>query len=466
MQQSRSATMTEGPIVWSLLKLALPMLFGVFGMVAFNLADTYFVGQLGTHHLAALSFTFPVVLVVGSITMGLGVAVSALVSRSIGEGNHYKMQRLTTDGLMLCLLIAILVIIVGLSTIDPLFRALGATEELLPLIKEYMYIWYPGVLLMIIPMLGNNAIRATGDTMTPGMVMLAAVVVNILLDPLLIFGIGPFPRMEMSGAALATALARVIPLVIALWVLIWRERMLTFVRPRLAEVLNSWRDILSIGLPAATTNIIIPITIGVITRLVSTYGHEAVAAFGAASRFDMFAFIALMALSAVLAPFVGQNWGAGLNERVDRALTYSQHFALVWGAAIFIVLMAVGRGAASLFTDNPEVASIMRTYFWIVPLGYGFQGVIHLSNSVLNVLHRPLQAVALVIIQTLVLHIPLAYLGSYLIGLPGIFASTVVAHTLTGMVAYFWLTRVIRRLETLPGPVVVPENASSSYLEG
>lgn len=465
MQQSRNATMTEGPIGKSLLKLTIPMLFGVFGMVAFNLVDTFFVGQLGTLELAALSFTFPVVLVVGSLTMGLGVAVAALISRAIGEGNHHKTQRLSTDGLILCVLIALFIIIVGLSTVDSLFRALGATDDILPLIKQYMYIWYPSVLLMIVPLFGNNAIRATGDTMTPGMVMLSAVVVNIVLDPLLIFGIGPFPRMEMSGAALATALARAISLVIALRVLIWREQMLTFVRPAFAEMLHSWQQILSIGLPAAGTNIIIPVTIGIITRLVSHHGPEAVAAFGAASRFDMFAFVALMALSAVLAPFVGQNWGAGLNERVDRALTYSQHFALVWGASIFVLLVALGGVVAPLFTDNPEVASIMRTYFWIVPLGYGFQGVIHLSNNVLNVLHRPLHATALVAIQTLVLHIPLAYLGSHLLGLPGIFASTVVAHTLTGMAAYFWLTRVLNRLERAPA-AVVPEGASSRYSEG
>ncbi len=157
------ASLTEGPIGPTLIKLTVPMLFGIMGMVVFNLVDTIYVGRLGTAELAALSFTFPVVMVVTSIGLGIGVGASSLISFAIGEGNHSKVQRITSDSLVLSLLLVTVFISIGYFTIDPLFTALGATPEILILIHQYMEIWYLGVPFVIVPMVGNNALRAKGD---------------------------------------------------------------------------------------------------------------------------------------------------------------------------------------------------------------------------------------------------------------------------------------------------------------
>ena len=151
------ASLTEGPIGSTLVKLTIPMLFGIMGMVIFNLVDTIYVGRLGTAELAALSFTFPVVMVVTSIGLGIGVGASSLISFAIGEGNHNKVQRITSDSLVLSLLLVLIFISVGYFTIDPLFTALGASPEILVLIHEYMDIWYLGVPFVVVPMVGNNA---------------------------------------------------------------------------------------------------------------------------------------------------------------------------------------------------------------------------------------------------------------------------------------------------------------------
>lgn len=456
-QKAQKARLTEGAIGHTLVRMTIPMLFGVIGMVIFNIIDTFFVGQLGTHELAALSFTFPVVLVVSSLAMGLGVGTAAVISRAIGEGNQARVQRLTTDSLVLSVLLSLVLVSLGLLTMDPVFRLLGATPDILPMVKQYMTIWFPGAVFMIVPMVGNNAIRATGDMKTPSYIMLVAVTINLVLDPLFIFGIGPFPRLEIAGAALTTLLARATTFVVALWVLYWRERMITVKPPDLREVLHSWKNILYIGLPTAGATMIIPLTIGVITRLVSSYGPVAVAAFGAASRIDMFALVVVMALSSALGPFVGQNWGAGGKERVRKAVAFGQLFSLGWGVVVFLVLMLAGRPIAALFNDNPEVIATMVLYFWIVPSGYGFQGVIHLSNGVLNVLHRPLHAAALTVTQTLLLHIPLAYLGAAVFGLSGIFGAAVFAHVIAGNIALIWLRRILVDLEPPAQPVPGPQ---------
>ena len=142
----RKAKLTEGSVGRTLVFVTLPMMVGIVGMVAFNLVDTFFVGRLGTLELAAMGFTFPVVMVVGSIARGLGVGVSSVVSRAIGQGDHHKVQRLTTDGLLLSVLIVLVFAVAGLLSIEPLFRMLGASEDILPLIKAYMRIWYFGIM--------------------------------------------------------------------------------------------------------------------------------------------------------------------------------------------------------------------------------------------------------------------------------------------------------------------------------
>ena len=419
------------------------MIIGMVGMVAFNLVDTFFVGQLGTQELAALSFTFPIIMVIVSLAMGIGTGASAVISQAIGRGDHHKVQRLTTDSLILSFLLVAFFVAFGMLTIEPLFRLLGAEPEIIPLIREYMVIWYPGVLFVIIPMVGNNAIRATGDTKTPSAIMLVAVVVNIILDPLLIFGLGPFPMLGLTGAAIATVVSRAITLVVALWVLCYRDRMMTFELPATKELIDSWKSILYIGLPVAGTRLLSPVAMGVIISLVASYGHEAVAAFGVGTRIEFFALTVVFALSTVMGPFVGQNWGARRFERVNLGVRYSTVFSLVWGVAMFTVLALAARPIASLFNDDPQVISIIMLYLWIVPIGYALFGVFQISTMTLNVLNRPGPAAVLMIIQMFILYIPLAYLGSYLFGLAGIFAAIVLAYSLSGIASHFVLKRVL-----------------------
>ena len=191
MSDGNMAILTEGPVGGTLIRLTGPMVIGIGAMVAFNLTDTFFVGRLGPTELAALSFTFPVVLIVNSIAIGIGIGASAVISRAVGRGEGHEVRRLATDSLTLALSIVALFVVAGFLTIDPVFRKLGATESVLPFIRQYMQIWYMGMIFVVVPMVGNNAIRARGDTKSPAAIMLVAVVVNIVMDPLLIFVLDP-----------------------------------------------------------------------------------------------------------------------------------------------------------------------------------------------------------------------------------------------------------------------------------
>jgi putative MATE family efflux protein len=438
------ASLTEGPIGPTLIKLTIPMLFGIMGMVVFNLVDTIYVGRLGTAELAALSFTFPVVMVVTSIGLGIGLGASSLISFAIGEGNHGKVQRITSDSLVLSLLLVTIFISVGYFTIDPLFTALGATPEILVLIHQYMEVWYLGVPFVIVPMVGNNALRAKGDMKTPATIMLIIVVVNIILDPLLIFGLGPFPELGLKGAAIATVFARGLSLFIGLYVLHYRDNMLTFKSPGITEVLSSWKNLLSIALPAAGARMIVPIAIGIVTHLIASYGAAPVAAYGAASRAEFFMLAILMALSSVLNPFVGQNIGANKVERAKEALNKGIRFALLWGIGSFLVLLLIARPVARLFSTEAEVIENIVLYLNIVPIGYALRGIFDIAANVLYVLRKPLLSAGLVLMQMIILIVPLIYIGSYFYGIKGVFIGLVTANIIAGIVGYLVLKNQLK----------------------
>jgi putative MATE family efflux protein len=439
IEKENSASLTSGSIKAILVRLTIPMLFGIVGMVVFNLVDTIYIGQLGTIELAALSFTFPVVMVVTSLGLGIGTGASSLISHAIGVGDLHKVQRLTSDSLVLSMFLVLLFIGVGYFTIDPLFTALGATPEILIHIRSYMEVWYLGVPFVIVPMVGNNALRARGDMRTPAAIMLIIVVVNIILDPFLIFGIGPFPALGLRGAAIATVIARAISLVISLYFLHFRDNMLTFETPSLAEVVASWRSLLSIALPAAGSKMIVPVAIGVITRMIARFGPAPVAAFGAASKVEFLVLAIVMALSSVLNPFVGQNIGAGQLPRARQALKMGQRFALLWGAGSFVFMIIMGRYIAPLFSEDQEVVNYIALYLAILSISFGLRGVFDISVSVLNVLRRPLHAGLLVLMLMFILLIPLAYAGAGLFGVKGIFWASSVANVAAGLIAYLVL---------------------------
>ena len=299
-------------------------------------------------------------------------------------------------------------------------------------------------------MTGNHAIRATGDMKTPAAIMIVSSVANLVLDPLLIFGIWIFPEMGITGAALTTVIARAVSLTAALWVLVRRERMVSFTKPRLDELWESWKKILYIGLPAAGTQLLIPVSLGVITGIVAGYGPEAVAALGVGTRVELFGFGVVVALGVILTPFIGQNWGAGRVDRLRRAVVLAQRFVVLWGLGLFVLLALLGGTIARVFTDDPAVVSVARDFLWIAPMGYGLMGLLMISSSALNALRKPLQSTALSAMRVFVLYLPLAVLGSNLIGVNGVFGAAVAASGLSGLAAFVLARRRISDIERGP----------------
>ncbi|MFO7612969.1 MAG: MATE family efflux transporter [Clostridia bacterium] len=443
--------LTQGDIKKQMTSLTFPMIFGILGMTIFNLVDTFFVGLIGTRELAALSFTFPIVMTFSSLTLGISTGVTAVVSKVAGRNEPEKLKSLVFDSMLLSLICVIFFIIIGFIILRPVLGLMKAEQDLIPIIMQYMTIWLPGLVFVVFPMVGNGIIRALGDTRTPGIVMLIASITNAVLDPLLIFGIGPFPELGVPGAALATVFGRFITFVIALYVLMRREKVLVMQKRTMSQMSGNWKEILNIGLPDGLSRIILPIGSGIITGMVASYGVAAVAGYGIATKMENFILIITMALSSVIVPFAGQNIGAGNPGRVRKIFKYSNVFSLILQTALYLVILPLAAVLAGLFSDDPAVIGTTALYLRIVALGLGFKGIILMSSALLNVMRRPYVAAAINLGQMFAIFVPLAYLGNRLLGLAGIFAALLISLVVSAGAAWGIAMRRLGRLQEKAG---------------
>lgn len=437
------ARLTQGPVAQHLVSMALPMLLGISTIMAQSFIDAWFLGRVGVRALAAYSFGFPILMIVSSIAIGLGAGTSSVVARAIGSDDHHRVKRLTTDSLFLSFFLTFMVSVLGVMTIEPLFRTLGAPEDMLPMIRSFMIILYIGVPLIVVGMVAMSTVRATGDTRLPSKLMIYGAILNVVLDPIFIFGFGPIPALGLNGAAIASVLSRAAIFAGALYLIMHKLEMASFDLPGWAELKESWKAILHVGLPAAGTNAIVPIGLAVITAMIAKYGPEAVAGFGVASRIESLMLVIFYALSSVIGPFVGQNLSAGKNQRIQEALKLCAIFCLVTGFLIAIVLALLADFLPSLFSSNENVTRVTRLFLLIAPISYGAYGIVMYVNAAFNGLGKPLPGVVVSVTRIVVLYLPLALIGMRWFGIAGIFAAYALANLLAGLLGYLWAKRVV-----------------------
>lgn len=429
------AKLTTGSEIKHMIHLSLPLMVGILAIFGFNLVDTFYVSQLGNKYLAAISFTFPVVSIMGSIAFGLGLGVTSLISRALGRGDQDKVQEYATDGLSLSFIIVTLLSFVGFFFIDPLFRLLGASEELLPLIREYMEIWFFSMMFIVIPMVGNGAIRATGNTKFPALVMIVAGLINFLLDPIFIFGLLGFPKMELQGAALATAFSRLATLIASLYFLHFKLGMLVSPFRSFKRTWENWKDILELGIPGAINNAVVPLSMALLTKMVASHGQDAVAGFGVATRIEGFIMIAIIGVAASLSPFIGQNWGAKEFGRIKKVMATSNLFTMIWSVFAFIVFLCFSGDILSSFSANKEVQDVAHFYLVIMILTFIFEGIMLNINSSFNAIGRPKVSLFLNFSRVGFVYVPMAYFLDQYYQVEGIFIAGAIANVTIGILA-------------------------------
>ncbi|PIE25287.1 MAG: MATE family efflux transporter [Neptuniibacter caesariensis] len=433
--------------IWStLFRMTVPMMMGIVSLMLFNLADLYFVSRLGTESLAALGFTFPVCFTVISLAIGLGVGMSATLARLLGSGDSTGASSLASDTLLAIAVMVALISLLLQFLLDPVFSIMGAGDNLMPIIKSYMNIWLLGSVFLVVNMVCNACMRATGDTKTPALLMAGSSLLNFVLDPLLIFGFGPVPGLGIEGAASASIIAWFIATLVALHILYHNKKLIVIQTVNWLRIRGHFTAVMKIGLPAALSNMMTPVAQAVLTFLVAKHGPEAVAAFGVGSRIESLSLLVCLALSMTLPPFISQNFGAGNISRVKAAYKWVVGFAVLWQGLVFLMLLLVADSIAGLFSDTDAVKTFIVLWIFIVPLGFAFQAVTFLTASSFNALHQPMRAMRISLVRLFVFSLPLSWLGSQLAGIQGMFAALVIANLLVSITAWLAMQRFLRTL--------------------
>lgn len=433
------------PIGPTVIRLALPTLFGLAAIILFGVVDTYWVAQLGDAPLAAMGYVFPVTAVIISVSIGVGIGTTSAISRTLGNGDRTRVGPLTTHALLLAFVSVALVAGLGLLTMDVVFARMGADPQTLKLIKQYMTPWYWGVCFLVVPMVGNSAIRATGDTRSPSLIMALSGFLNALLTPLMMFGWGPVPALGLPGAAYATVLSWTLTFAASITLLHHRERALSLQYLKVpSEVWRSWKAILHVGLPAAAANLLFPFADGVLTAMIAKdHGNDAVAGFGVATRVEQVALIGVFALSTAVSPLVGQNFGARRWDRVRATAKFVLWGALVWGGGIAVILLVLGWPLARVFSQSDAIAEVLHSYWQLVPLSYGLLGTAVLANTTFNALQAPGRSTLLTVIRLFALLLPFSALGLLWGELQGMFLGMALALATGGLLAGTWVLRWI-----------------------
>jgi putative MATE family efflux protein len=439
--------LTSGSVSRHLLHLTIPMFLGISSMMLASMVDTIYIGWIGTRELAAVSFSFPVVMGLSSVSMGLGIGATSLMARTLGRGDRTGCLLVGTHTLVLVAMLVLVLAGLGLATRTSFFAWLGADADTLPLVDAYMRIWLIGLPLFALPMVAMSMLRALGDARTSGTLMVAGALLQVVIAPALIFGIPHvFDGIGFLGSAWAFVISRGITFVLTAFVLAERG----VLRPpgRFASMLVSWREVLRIGVPSTLSQMIGPVSMAVVIGLLAPHGHAVVAGFGVAQRIESLALMVLMALGSSISPFVGQNWGAGRHGRIREALLVGYRFSIVWGLVASALLFVFGRPIVAAINDHPDVIEATYAYLVIVPLSYTVLGASFVAGSAFVALGKPMPSLVLTLCRMVVVYLPLAMVGNRLFGYEGIYWAGAFANVLAGAVAVVWVGRLVPSTDT------------------
>lgn len=411
-----------------------PMALGVFSLLGFQLVDSAFIARLGTAPLAAQSFTFPLAFLIIGVQVGIGIAIAALISRALGAGEEARARRLGSLVLLGgSLLIAALCIALWFWQ-TPIFRQLGADDSLLPLIRRY---WGPQLLAAWVGAVlyfGYSLFRAHGDTRLPGKLMVLTSLINLALDPLLIFGIGNWSGLDLPGAAWATTLA----FAIGLGVLAWRLRQTDWLATvgLIGEARTSTRPFMGIAGPAMISQLMPPLAAMLATAIVAELGETAVAAWGLASRLETVSLMVVLALTMSLPPWLGRCYGGGDWQQIRRLMALATKVVVIWQLGLGVVLALLAPWVASLLAGNPDVRVELAMLIRGLLPSYALLGVCMLVVSASNALGWPLRAMVMSCVRLFVCYLPCLWLGAQWGGVLGIAIGAAVGNALAGALAW------------------------------
>lgn len=409
--------LTEGRISASIWKLAFPMMISGALQDLFSMVDLYFVGQLGHIEVAALSMAGTVVSILVMIVQGIAIGTTALVAHSIGEKNYDRADAILGQSFLLSTVGSVVMIALAGGALPFILRLFGASGEVLFYAQAYLEITFFGSSTIFFFVVINQALRGTGDAKTPLYALVIANLINIFLDPLLIMGYGPFPRLGVSGSAAATIFSRGVGLIFLLIHLFFGHSTIRLELKHLKPSPVLMRRILSIGSFASLQVFIREISFVFLMRLVSSFGAVTLAAYGIGSRLRMAIMVPGFGFSNAASVLVGQNLGAEQPERAHRSAWQTLLYYEMIAIPLAVVFIAFAPSLVGFFNDQPEVVAVGASFLRFLGVTFPFLAISLIFGQAMNGAGDTRTPTVINGIGQLAFRIPVAYFLSLVAGL-------------------------------------------------
>lgn len=440
MTKNYGKNLTVGSIPKALVTFAIPIFMGNLLSSGYHIINTIWVGNLlGGRAVAAAAVSFPLVLLMVAVCAGATTASTVLVAHFFGAGDHDRIQQIVNTSWSLAGILSLLCTLAGVAGADVLLKWMNTPPEIHAQAASYLRLTFCGFVFMDISFLLMSTLRAIGDSKRPLYFVVLGTVLNAVLDPLLIAGVGPFPRLGLNGAAFASLLSAGIATVTGFVYLKIKYRH-SPVYPRRLELDGVWiRKTVQIGFPQFIQQSLFSFAIAFMTALVNGFGASATAAFGIVGRIDGLVALPAMAVLAAVSTVTAQNLGARKTERV--------HEVFRWGLVIntpailvmSLTVMLFPDAAMRLFVRDPEIIRIGAQYLRIMGVGYLFLIPPYVSNGIIVGSGKTMVTMLISFISLCLVRIPLAAgLSRTSLGVTGVWVAAAISFPVNAGLGYWY----------------------------
>lgn len=408
--QAHGRDLTTGSIPRHLIAFSMPMLAGNALQTAYGFINFIWVGQyLGKSALAAVTVSFPVIFFLLAVGLGLTMATNILISQYFGARNYPAVRKVVDSSNVLIGVFSLVIVVIGEVYTPHILRAMNTPHDVFPLAVHYMRIFLISIPFAFGMFLIRSMLQGIGDSKTPLYFQTASIIINIVLDPLLMFGLLGMPKLGLNGTAWASTFAQAAAL---LAVFIYLRRTRNFVAPAWNNLKIDWqtaRTTIKIGIPASVQQSLVSIGMVFVTGIVNGFGENATAAFGTASRIDQLAFMPAMAFSMAVSTLAGQNIGARKYERVRDIFKWG--CLLSGGITLLASALAVAIPGLLLrmFTNDATIIGPGTTYLRVVGSSYIFFAIMFISNGIINGSGHTMVTTVISLVSLWVVRVPMAY---------------------------------------------------------
>ncbi len=436
-----SEDLIKSDIRKSILALSWPNQIAFILQALFSLVDTIYIGRVSPDALAAVSMVFPVFVVMFSIAGGIGVGGTSLISRYLGSRKKKKALEVAHTTLLLSLLTTIFFMIIGFFYVEPLYTWMGAGSPVLEMAISYTKILLWGSVFMFVMIGAGSILRGEGDMKTPVKYMIISSIINVLLGPVLIYGLFGFPRMTVAGAAIALNISIAIGCFLTLLHVLRKKGKLHLSWKGFRYHGELAKKILDLGIPTSVAQSFLALGVIFLTKIAASFGPEAIAAYGVGYRLDLLAVLPALGITLTMVTIIGHNVGAKKFFRAIKAVINGSIIVAIEMGLIGLLLFLFPDLFMRIFTDNKEVIALGIDYLRIVGLTYSFIGVGMIIGAAFQGAGSSMPLLIITLARLVILPIPLAYLIATKIqeNLSGLWTAIAISNVLSAILAVGWL---------------------------